>query len=267
MNCEKAKEYLADQLSGSMDAAETAAFESHLRECRFCREEADSMRIIWNSLESLPEPEPGPEIRSRFHQMLEAYEQGRSEAAAMKTAAPAWWRFWPQQPALQFALSLGLLCTGLIAGHLVSAREGTNPVIGQLRGEIQSMRQLVILSLLQQQSASDRLQGVNWSYRVAQSDTEVLAALLKTINQDSSVNVRLAAVDAMRTFAASPVARKGLVQSLSKQSSPLIQISIIDLLVELQEKRAVPALHQLLAANDLDLNVKKRIELALQQLG
>jgi HEAT repeat protein len=81
------------------------------------------------------------------------------------------------------------------------------------------------------------------------------------------VNVRLAAVDAMRTFSDSSVARKGLTQSLGKQSSPLIQISIIDLLVELHEKQAVPAIRFLLASKDLDENVKKRIELALQQLG
>ena len=64
------------------------------------------------------------------------------------------------------------------------------------------MRQLVTLSLLQQQSAGDRLQGVNWSYRVEQPDTAVLAALLTTVNHDPNVNVRLAAV--LKTSAIPP---------------------------------------------------------------
>ncbi len=266
MNCEKIREHMAEYLAGSLDPAVGVAFENHLLECRSCRLEADSMRTTWNQLESIPEPDSGPEMRTRFYQMLEAYQQGRRESAGTRSAA-SWWRWWPQQPALQFSLSLGLLCAGLVAGHLSTGREHANLEISQLRGEIHSMRQLVTLSLLQQQSASDRLRGVNWSYRVEESDTDVLSALLHTINQDTSVNVRLAAVDALRTFADSPVARKGLTQSLARQSSPLIQISIIDLLAELHDKQAVPAIRSLLASKNLDENVKRRIELALQQLG
>ncbi|MEO8126667.1 MAG: HEAT repeat domain-containing protein [Bryobacteraceae bacterium] len=263
MNCEKVREHFADDLAGTLEAAAAADFRSHLLECRACREEANHMRTTWTSLDSIPEPDPGPEMRTRFYQMLDAYQQGRREAAAPR----AWWSWWPQQPALQFAFSLGLLCAGLVGGHLVTAREHANPEISQLRGEIHNMRQLVTLSLLQQQSASDRLQGVTWSYRAEQSDTEVLSALLHTINRDQSVNVRLAAVDALRNFGDSPVARKGLVQSLSKQTSPMVQIAIIDLLVELKERPAASALRFLLGTSGLDENVKKRIEQALLQLG
>jgi hypothetical protein len=263
MNCEKAREHFADDLAGTLEPTAAADFRSHLLECRACREEADHLHTTWTSLERIPETNPGPEMRTRFYQMLDAYQQGRREAAAPR----ARWNWWPRQPALQFVLSLGLLCAGLVGGHLATVREHANPEISQLRGEIHNMRQLVTLSLLQQQSASDRLQGVNWSYRAEQSDTEVLSALLHTINQDQSVNVRLAAVDAMRNFEDSPVARKGLVQSLTKQSSPLIQISIIDLLVELRERQAAPAMRFLLGSSGLDGNVKKRIELALQQIG
>ena len=59
------------------------------------------------------------------------------------------------------------------------------------------MRQMVALSLMQQQSAGERLRGVSWAYRVESSDTEVLSALLYTVNNDQSVNVRMAAVEAL----------------------------------------------------------------------
>ena len=60
------------------------------------------------------------------------------------------------------------------------------------------MRQMVALSLMQEQSASERLRGVSWAMPRAVDDTEVLSALLTTVNQDPNVNVRLAAVDALR---------------------------------------------------------------------
>ena len=128
------------------------------------------------------------------------------------------------------------------------------------------MRQLVALSLLQQQSASDRLRGVNFAYRVEQSDPQVLSALLTTVNHDPNTNVRLAAVDALRNFTDNPIGRKGLVQALAKQESPLVQIAIVDQIVELHEKSAAPAVQFLLASENLNPEVKQRAQWALKQL-
>jgi HEAT repeat protein len=128
------------------------------------------------------------------------------------------------------------------------------------------MRQLVALSLLQQQSASDRLRGVNFAYRVEQPDPQVLSALLTTVNHDPSVNVRLAAVDALRNFDDSPVGRNGLVQALSKQDSPMVQIQILDQIVELREKSAVSAIQFLLSNPSLNPDVRQRAQWALKQL-
>ena len=80
MNCEKAREHFADDLVGALEPGAAAEFRSHLLECRACREEADHLRTTWTSLERIPEPDPGPEMRARFYQMLDAYQQGRREA-------------------------------------------------------------------------------------------------------------------------------------------------------------------------------------------
>jgi hypothetical protein len=125
---------------------------------------------------------------------------------------------------------------------------------------------MVALSLLQQQNASDRLQGVNWAYRVERSDTEVLSALLYTINHDANVNVRLAAVDAMRTFGESPVARRGLQQAVAKQDSPMVQIALIDQLVELKDGGARPVLQSLAADATANAEAKERARWALDRL-
>ena len=129
------------------------------------------------------------------------------------------------------------------------------------------MKQLVTLSLLQQQSASDRLRGVEWSYRVAQPDEQVLSALLRALDSDPNVNVRLAAVDALHQFGAEDTARKGLLRSLAEQKSPLVQFELINLMVELKEKRSVPVLKELSQRQDLDPTVRERAEWGLQKLG
>lgn len=126
------------------------------------------------------------------------------------------------------------------------------------------MRQLVTLSLLQQNSATERLRGVNFSYRAEPNDVEVLSALLQTVNEDPSVNVRLAAVDALGNFRDSSVARRGLMNALPKQDSPMVQIAIIDALAAMRERGAAPTLRELLTGQGVDENVRKRADEALK---
>ena len=93
---------------------------------------------------------------------------------------------------------------------------------------------------------------------------EVLSALLETVNTDSSVNVRLAAVDALGSLRNSSVARRGLLNALPKQDDPLVQIAIIDALAAMREQSAAPALRELMSGQDVDENVRKRADEALK---
>jgi HEAT repeat protein len=101
------------------------------------------------------------------------------------------------------------------------------------------MRQLVTLSLLNQPTASERLRGVYMSRDIPELDDKYLTALVTALNSDPSVSVRLAAVDALHQFSDSSDVRTDLVASLPRQTSPLVQISLIDTLVRLREQRAV----------------------------
>jgi HEAT repeat protein len=62
------------------------------------------------------------------------------------------------------------------------------------------------------------------------------------------------------------VGRKGVVQALAKQDSPLVQIAILDQIVELHEKSAVPDIQFLLSVQSLNPDVRQRAQWALKQL-
>jgi hypothetical protein len=62
------------------------------------------------------------------------------------------------------------------------------------------------------------------------------------------------------------VGRKGLSQSLAKQASPLVQISILDEIVEVRDRSAVPAIRDLAAKPDVNPEVKQHAQWALRQL-
>ena len=180
-------------------------FAEHLASCESCRNEVSRIGTLWQSLDLLPLEEPSGQVRDRFYEMLGAYRQGLASAEPRK--AIAWW---------QLAAAAALLAVGLGIGYTVRGNGQPPAEVSQLREEVANMRQLVALSLMQQQSASDRLRGVSWAYRAEPSDREVLGALVTAVNHDANVNVRLAAVDALRRFSASPETGRAALQSLSE---------------------------------------------------
>lgn len=269
MTCDETKLLLTDYWAQALSERDELAFDAHVATCESCRAEAEQLGALWKNLALIPSEEPSPALRSRFYDTLAAFRTGL-ESAPKQTWREKIFALWPKQPAWQMAVSFALLVAGLGIGY--TARPGAKPVetetpeVAQLRGEVTNMRQMVALSLLQQQSASERLRGVSYALQVPGTDTEVLSALLKTVNQDPNVNVRLQAVDALHQFGASPVMRTAVVQSIAKQDNPLVQIYLIDLLVDLRDKGAVPELEKLAADASAHPEVRDHAKSALGKL-
>ena len=129
------------------------------------------------------------------------------------------------------------------------------------------MRQMVSLSLMQQQSASDRLKGVTWSSTLEQPGGEVVSALLDTLLHDPNVNVRLASIDALARFADQQQVRQGAVDALQSASSPMVQIALIDFVVGVRETRSIETLKKLAADPSLNEMVRMRASQGLDRFG
>ena len=265
MTCEQAKTWMTEYWSLTLGEAEAKEFSAHLASCEACRSEVSRVGALWQSLDLLPVEEPSGQVRERFYEMLGAYRQGLVSAETAKRQR--WWTM----PAWQITAGAALVAAGLGIGFAVRGGGGQPPgEVSQLREEGASMRQLVALSLLQQQSASERLRGVSWSYQVEPSDKEVLNALVTAVNHDPNVNVRLAAVDALRPFTGSPsthvAARNAVIQALPNQTTPIVQVALIDFLAELKERNAAPELRRLVSDPGIDTGVRKRAEWALERM-
>jgi hypothetical protein len=274
MQCEEVRQQFTDHVTGQIDEPARTVLGQHLATCEECRGEADDLKRLWTTLGSLPEAEPSPELRARFHVMLEAYRHGMDNAPKQK-----WWqtwqsrlgRWWPRQPAWQLGFALTLMILGVVIGRF-SQGVPTVPVatqapeVAELRAELSQMRQMVAISLMQQQSASDRLKGVNWSYQLQQPGSEILTALLDALMHDPNVNVRLATVDALRQFGDQPTVRQGVIEAMARQESPMVQIALIDLAVDLREKESVPVLRKLTEDQNIDQAVRERAQRRLSEM-
>jgi len=130
-----------------------------------------------------------------------------------------------------------------------------------------NMRQMVALSMLQQQSASQRLEGVSWTRREERLDPQVLSALTHTLRHDPSVDVRLAALDALSRHAGQPQVKKTVVDALQEQQSPLMQVALIDQLVEWRDGDAAAGLAKLRQLPNVNPTVRQRADWAISKLN
>jgi len=278
MGCEEIRGRLADDLRHELTEADRADVRRHLASCQACREEFESLERLWTSLNDLSgEPLNAGMMRARFAEMLGAHTEGAAVPVsaggwqAVNARVAGWWPRWAAQPLVQAGFAAAMLVVGVYAGSMARtpAAEPAAPAadLSELRRELHDMREMLTLSLMQQQSAAERLRGVSGSNQIEQPGGEIVRALLDTLLHDPNVNVRLASVDALRRFAGQAVVQQGTVEALGESSFPLVQIAVIDLMVETKDRQAVDALRRLSEDTMVNTAVRDRAAWGLKQLS
>jgi hypothetical protein len=305
MNCNDAIELLTESLAAPLHGRAAADLAAHLAACDACRAEAADMRRIWEELERLPDEIPGEEMRQRFAASLDRYLEptGGSGLAGplggprrflerLSAGLEGWLAGWlPRRPLAQAGLAAATLAVGLLIGSVHGfglPRGGTTPAAGAgsasgagdgangaggtsggeihaLRDEVRSLSRLVTLSLLKQDSASERLRGVSFGREARRGDDRVLQALLDTLRHDPDVNVRLATVDALAPALGQPAVRGQLVREVGAQRSPMVQIALIDMLLARDRAGTQRQLLDLTASPALDATVRGYLRTRLRQ--
>ena len=149
---------------------------------------------------------------------------------------------------LRIAAGLALLLVGFAGGRMYTHRASTE------EAEVAAMKKALRFEQNGETSASERIQAVNLSAELNRADDDITQMLINTMNFDDNVNVRLAACQALRRFAHEPLVREGFIRSLSIQTDPNVQLTLIEILVSIKEKRAADEM-QRLAKNKAVLDV------------
>lgn len=228
MKCKQIKGKFADYLIEEIDEGTRKEIQDHVTGCRSCRDELESLSAIWTKLGVLPEEQPSNNVRKRFYATLEEYKQNMQQKKARLKPGKlmdGWFeRVMPRRPAFQFSLALILLVVGLTAGYFLHAGLQGGGEITQLRQEVRQIRQITAVSLLRQESLREQLKNAGLSSQVELPDEETLEDFLRKVDSDITTDSRLAALDAL--FPQSQAIRQELARSLSKQTSPLVEIAL-----------------------------------------
>jgi anti-sigma factor RsiW len=268
MNCSDAKARFAELLDNRLAEADTAEVRAHLASCPECQREFSSLAQTLTALDQMPTGQPSPRLRSRFYAML---EEEKNSAASVYAASQRRRRSGMRFAFLQWVLApigaAALVLGGFLAGTRYNKGDTeTKRELAAVRNQVNSLNDLVTVSLLQQKSTSDRLQNVLATLDQRNPNAKTLSDLIGALALDPSVNVRLTALDALYPHAALPVVRSSVLASLPREQNPLVQVAMIDFLVAARDHNATSELEKLSRNEAADRSVREAARRGLGQL-
>lgn len=167
----------------------------------------------------------------------------------------------------QAAAAILLLVAGFIAGSLGPATYKSSGEIGDLKREVVMLQQMVMINTLRSHSASERLRAIDTIEESSHSpDHGLIDTLVQTMNNDESPNVRSAAVEALGRYINRESVRVEMVHSLGEQDNPMVQVAMINLLTQAEEKAAIAPIKKIAESNSSPPEVRRTAEIALNML-
>jgi hypothetical protein len=250
MDCNEVQSRLIDFLDNRLPAATREEIENHLLTCEKCREDVQESRVILDTIEEAPVEMPGEGLRENFNDMLQS-ELNRLAASNNLKQMPAK-KIVPMQwsnPLMKIAAGFVILIAGILIGmNLKNNRpDNSSGQISHLDSTVKEMKEVMMFTLLKEESASQRIKAVNYAEEIVHPDQKVIGALLNLLDHDKSVNVRLASLYSLARFSDNPVVRDSLVAALSKQTEPIIQVVLINTLTEKKESRAIKPIQEIIS--------------------
>lgn len=251
---------LPEYLDGLLSLEDKQLVENHLSGCESCSKELEELRTLFTAFKEEHVPVPTPRLTAQFDQALEQEKLSQSEVVWLENKKSSW-----TSNLLKIAASAALLIASFQTGRILEM-EKSNQDVALLLEESLQIKQTAMLSLMENQSASKRIQGVSYIEEFPNPDEAIMKALANRLLKDDNDIVRLNAFEALSGFASSEVVKSVFIQALEKEKNPSIQVGIIKALVKTQEKKAVAPMQKLLDQEDTQPFVKTEIELALPKI-
>jgi HEAT repeats len=245
---------------GSAGPSEISRLEKLLEEGSVDLHQFPELMQLDDQLLTANEPEPTGALDEKFHAMLSA-EKRKVNRFTFSLHLPPLSVLLPR-----LAYTVALMICGFLGGYWLNKPAPASEQVQALSKQVDNLQEMVMLSLLEKESASERLRAVSLTSEMDQASKKVTTALLQTLNNDSNVNVRLAALDALRPYVRDNSVRTALVKSISRQESPMVQVALAELMRDIQEKRSVSEFNKILSGGKTPDEVKRSIREKIQVL-
>jgi hypothetical protein len=236
MNKEMWESRFIDYIDGKGSNAERAEVERQLSENEEAYKLYEQLREVMQAMDKAAMLEPSRKLKTEFEQVLAKEIAAQSKPSKTVFFSPVMYRI---------AAGFVLVMVGLGIGFWIRKNQERDQELADLKKQVEDNRHIMLAMMDNQQSASQRMVGVSVAYKLEKADDEIVKVLVKTMNEDTNTNVRLAAMEALSKFGHEAQVRNALIQSLTYQKDPVVQIALIQLLVKMKEEGVVKQLEEI----------------------
>ena len=215
----------------------------------------EQLKQVTSVMDRSSEVTPTNRLSRSFQQML------MEEEAQLKAPKQKQIFFTPQ--VYRAAAAVFLIISGVAIGYYVNQYNTQQKELAELK----QFKNETLAMMSDQNSASQRMRGVNVALTIENADSEIVSALINTLNKDKNTNVRLAALEALSKIHHEPKIRKALIASLTNQDDPIVQIALIQLMVKMKEKGVLKDLNKIIEDNDAIQPVKDEAHSGILKLS
>ncbi len=232
---EKLESLIIDYIDNKLNSVDKEKIEQELMRNAEAYKLYEQLKEVMQVMDRAARLEPSGKLKTGFEAMLsEEVLSGKKTKTVFFT--PVLYRA---------AAVVALLLLGTSIAYWINRYNDQQREIAQLQQQMKETKDLMMMMLGNEQSASKRIQGVNVAYNITRADDEIVRALVTTMNGDPNSNVRLAALEALGKFIDDPAVRRALIASLPRQQDPIVQIALIQLMVKMKEKSVLNELQRI----------------------
>nr|WP_321232134.1 HEAT repeat domain-containing protein [uncultured Psychroserpens sp.] len=262
MDCKNIEQHIVDYIDRQLASEEAKQVEQHIETCDDCKVLYDETNLLFSAFKNVEEVTPSDKLREGFYKLLEEEKQLLDTKVVQ---LPKESKEFPWKYAFQVAASIVFVFAGYFFGSHTT-RQDTNQEISALQKETIELREGMMLAMIENQSPSKRIQAVSFTESFVKPDVKILEALIERMQYDGNINVRLAAAEALSEFPESAIVKEAFIEALTTQKDPSLQIAIIQFLVNIQEKRAIAPMQQLLEHSDTPDFIKEQVNSGISQI-
>ncbi|GLR17394.1 HEAT repeat domain-containing protein [Portibacter lacus] len=237
-NCSHAKDLLLEEIQEGMTPA---GFEIFLEKHADCRQELITFYDVIKDLDELEKVEPSDRMDAKFYAML-ASEPKKNLTIKRSNN---WLR--------NLMVAASIFVVGAMVGFYVMQQDNATPFMAEDTTEDKHM-------ILASNSSIHRLEDIAEMGKAPELNDKIIDALNQALINDPNINVRLSAIEAMLHYADNPKVRANLIKAIPYQESPIIQLTLAEVMISLEERNSADEWRTLLKSDKIEADVKTQLE-------
>ena len=257
MNCTNIENKLVDFIDGTLSKEEANDIQNHIESCASCKNAFEETSTLFTAFTNEPIAQPSKNLKTSFEEMLAKEKQAQTKVITLQTPKKNNYK-----SLLQIAASVAILFTGYVFGGYQESKSSQQELAIHQKQHKENM----LLAMIDNSSPSKRIKAVNYTEELTTPDTKILEALIDRMHNDSNSNVRLSAAEALSKFTNSELVRTSLIKTLTTEQNPSIQVEVIQILVEIQEKRALDPMKKILEQPEAPNYLKTQVNIGIAKL-